>query len=115
MGTGRQYRSWITLEDEIGAVLHCLTDDGVSGPVNATAPHPATDAELARVIGTVLHRPTVMVVPAPALRLALGTEMAGELILSGQRVLPAVLTGREFPFAHPDLDEAVRAVLLGPA
>jgi uncharacterized protein (TIGR01777 family) len=114
MGTGRQYRSWITLEDEIGAVLHCLTDDGVSGPVNATAPNPATDAELARAIGSVLHRPTVMVVPAPALRLALGTEMADELILGGQRVLPAVLTKRGFAFAHPDLDGAVRAVLLGP-
>ena len=114
MGRGDQYRSWITLEDEIGAVLHCLTDDGLSGPVNATAPAPATDAELATVIGAVLHRPTVMVVPAPALRLALGAEMAGELILGGQRVLPTVLTERGFAFAHPELDGAVRSVLLGP-
>jgi len=112
MGAGDQYRSWITLEDEIGAILHCLTDDGLAGPVNATAPAPATDAELAKVIGTVLHRPTVMVVPAAALRLALGAEMAGELILGGQRVLPGVLTERGFTFAHPELHEAVRSVLL---
>ena len=112
MGAGDQYRSWITLEDEIGAILHCLTDDGLAGPVNATAPAPATDAELAKVIGTVLHRPTVMVVPAAALRLALGAEMAGELILGGQRVLRGVLTERGFTFAHPELHEAVRSVLL---
>ena len=55
---GDQYRSWITLDDEIGAILHCLADDGLAGPVNATAPAPATDAELARALGTVLHRPT---------------------------------------------------------
>jgi uncharacterized protein len=114
MGSGDQYRSWITLGDEIGAVLHCLTDDGLSGPVNATAPGPATDAELAKVIGTVLHRPTVMAVPAPALRLALGAEMAGELVLGGQRVLPTVLTERGYAFAHPELGDAVRSVLLGP-
>jgi len=112
MGPGDQYRSWITLEDEIGVVLHCLTHDDLSGPVNATAPSPATDAELAKAVGTVLHRPTVMVVPAPALRLVLGAEMANELILGGQRVLPAVLTERGYAFAHPELHEAVRSVLL---
>jgi uncharacterized protein (TIGR01777 family) len=95
MGSGRQYRSWITL----------------AGPVNATAPEPATDAELAKAIGAVLHRPTVVAVPAPALRLVLGTEMAEELILGGQRVLPAVLTGRGFTFAHTDLAGAVASVL----
>jgi hypothetical protein len=115
MGRGDQYRSWITLDDEIGAVLHCLADDGLVGPVNATAPAPATDAELAKVIGAVLHRPTVMVVPAPALRLALGAEMADELILGGQRVLPGVLTERGYHFAHPELSDAVRSVLVGPA
>jgi uncharacterized protein len=114
MGSGDQYRSWITLDDEIGAVLHCLADDGLSGPVNATAPAPATDAELAKVIGSVLHRPTVLAVPAPALRLALGSEMAGELVLGGQRVLPTVLGERGYTFAHPELAEAVRSVLVDP-
>ena len=115
MGRGDQYRSWITLDDEIGALLHCLTDGGLAGPVNATAPAPATDAQLAKAIGAVLHRPTVMVVPAAALRVALGAEMAGELILGGQRVLPVVLTERGYSFAHPDLDEAVRSVLVAPS
>jgi uncharacterized protein len=111
MGSGDQYRSWITLEDEVGAVLHCLADDQLSGPVNATAPAPATDAELAKVIGTVLHRPTLMVVPAAALRLVLGTEMADELVLGGQRVLPRALESAGYAFAQPELEGAVRSVL----
>jgi uncharacterized protein (TIGR01777 family) len=114
LGPGDQYRSWITLEDEVGAILHCLADDRVSGPVNATAPAPATDAELAKVIGSVLHRPTVLAVPAVALRLALGSEMAEELILAGQRVLPAALEASGYAFAHPELEAAVRSVLTGP-
>jgi uncharacterized protein len=111
LGPGTQYRSWITLDDEIGAIVHCLGDDGVAGPVNATAPVPATDGELATALGAALHRPTALAVPARALRLILGSEMAAELILGGQRVLPAVLTSRDYAFAHTDLDEAVRSVL----
>jgi hypothetical protein len=111
MGPGTQYRSWITLEDEIGVVLHGLVDDGLHGPVNATAPEPSTDTELAHAVGAVLHRPTVVVVPAAALRLALGTEMAGQLVLGGQRVLPRALEARGFHFAHPTLHEAVGSVL----
>jgi uncharacterized protein (TIGR01777 family) len=114
MGSGRQYRSWITLDDEVGAIRHCLADVGLSGPVNASAPAPATDAELARCLGTVLHRPTVVAVPAVALKLVLGAEMAQELVLGGQRALPEALTTRGYRFAHPDLEEAVRSVLTGP-
>ena len=114
MGSGQQYRSWITLEDEVGVLRHCIADPGLAGPVNATAPEPATDGELARALGAALHRPTVLAVPAPALRLALGTEMADELVLGGQRVRPAVLSSRGYEFAHTDLDEAVRSVLAGP-
>jgi uncharacterized protein (TIGR01777 family) len=114
MGPGTQYRSWITLEDEVGVIVRCLEDPELSGPVNATAPAPATDAELARAIGVVVRRPTLLSAPAPALRLVLGTEMAEELLLGGQRVLPAVLTAHGFPFTHPELDEAVRSVLGGP-
>jgi hypothetical protein len=110
-GSGRQFRSWITLEDEVGAIEHCLGDPGVSGPVNATAPHPATDAELAAALGAALHRPAAIPVPAAALRLVLGSEMAGQLVLGGQRVLPDVLQARGYRFAHPELDEAVRSVL----
>ena len=112
MGPGTQYRSWITLEDEIGAILFCVGSSAVAGPVNATAPVPATDGELAKAIGAALRRPAVVAVPSSALRLILGPEMATELILSGQRVLPAVLSSREYAFAHTDLDEAVRSVLV---
>ncbi len=111
MGSGIQYRSWITLEDEVSAILHCLEDSGLSGPVNATAPFPATDAELAKALGAALHRPTMLAVPAAALRLALGSEMAHELLLTGQRVLPAALLARGFTFAHTDLADAARSVL----
>ncbi len=114
MGSGDQFRSWITLDDEIGAILHCLSDGGPSGPVNATAPAPSTDAELAGAIGTVLHRPTRLVVPASGLRLLLGAEMANELVLGGQRVLPRVLLSTGYSFAHPELPGAVRSVLTGP-
>jgi len=114
MGRGDQYRSWIALDDEVGAILHCLRDDALHGPVNATAPHPATDRELARSLGAALHRPTMVVVPATALRLALGREMAEELVLGGQYVIPAALQSRGYRFVHPSLDQAVRAALAPP-
>jgi uncharacterized protein (TIGR01777 family) len=109
-GTGAQYRSWITLTDEVNAIVHCLGDNGVAGPVNATAPSPVTDADLARALGGALHRPSALAVPAGALRLLLGAEMADELVLGGQRVLPTILSTRGFEFVHVDIDDAVRAV-----
>jgi hypothetical protein len=111
MGTGQQYRSWIALEDEVNVILRGLGDAGLSGPVNATAPHPVTDGELARSLGAALNRPSVVAVPAFALRLALGREMADELVLGGQRVLPAALQSVGYEFAHAHLDGAVRAAL----
>jgi uncharacterized protein (TIGR01777 family) len=111
MGSGAQFRSWITLDDEISVILHCLEDAGLSGPVNSTAPIPATDGELAKALGHVLHRPTVLAVPAPALNVVLGAEMADQLVLIGQRVVPAALIARGFTFAHTDLLEAVSSVL----
>ncbi len=108
LGRGDQYRSWITLDDEVGAILHCLEDDGLRGPVNATAPHPATDAELAKVLGDVLGRPAVLAVPGFALRIALGSEMATELLLSGQRALPRAMSTRGFRFSHETIAGAVR-------
>lgn len=111
IGSGRQYRSWITLDDQVAAILHCLSSGSLSGPVNATGPEPATDAELARALGTVLHRPSFLAVPAPALKVVLGSEMAADMVLSSQRVLPEKLMASGFTFAHPGLDQAVRWVL----
>jgi uncharacterized protein (TIGR01777 family) len=111
MGAGHQFRSWISLADEIGVIMHCLEDRSIAGPVNATAPHPVTDQELAKAIGATLHRPAVLPVPATVLKLALGDEMATEFVLGGQRVLPAVLDARGFEFAHRDLAVALPAAL----
>jgi len=113
IGSGRQYRSWITLADQVAVILHCVADTTLSGPVNATAPHPATDAQLAKAIGTALHRPSFLAVPAPVLKLVLGTEMAGDMVLSSQRVRPAQLERSGYRFLHPDLDGAVGSQLGG--
>jgi uncharacterized protein len=110
-GNGRQYRSWITLDDEVGVIERCLVDDRLVGPVNATAPQPATDAELAKALGSALHRPSALPAPAAAVRLALGTEMADQLVLGGQRVLPAALEAVGYRFLHAEVGEAVAAVL----
>ncbi len=110
-GAGTQYRSWITLDDEVDVIRHCLVDGAVSGPVNATAPTPVTDAELAVAIGAAIHRPAVLAVPAPLVRLALGREMADELVLGGQRVLPGVLTARGYRFGHTRIDHALSSAL----
>ena len=113
IGSGRQYRSWITLDDHVAVILHCLGTAGLTGPVNATAPRPATDAELATAIGHALHRPSFLAVPSPVLKLVLGPEMAADMVLSSQRVLPDKLERSGFTFHHADLDEAVRSVLGG--
>lgn len=110
MGNGRQWWSWISLDDEVAAI-RWLLDHDVSGPVNATAPEPVTNAELTRVLGSVLHRPTVVPVPAFGPKLLLGGELADSLLFTSQRVLPGVLTAEGFPFAHPTVEEALRDML----
>ncbi|HEY4929072.1 MAG TPA: TIGR01777 family oxidoreductase [Acidimicrobiales bacterium] len=113
IGSGRQFRSWITLDDQVAVILYSLGDATLSGPVNAVAPHPVTDAELATALGRALDRPSFMVVPAPALKLALGSEMATDMVLASQRVRPEQLERSGFGFLHPDLDEALHSVLTG--
>jgi uncharacterized protein len=110
LGSGRQYVSWITLDDHLSVVRRAIDDDRLAGPVNATAPTPVTNAELTAALGRVLHRPAVLVVPGPALRLALGRQLADELLLAGQRAVPARLTAVDHPFAHPDIDAALRSL-----
>jgi hypothetical protein len=111
IGSGLQYRSWITLSDEVRVILHCLTEPSLSGPVNATAPAPATDRALAKALGAALHRPAALPVPSLALKAVLGSDMATEMVLSSQRVLPERLMASGFTFDHPSLDEAVVSVL----
>lgn len=110
LGSGTQWVSWIARDDLVGAIHHALMTD-LEGPVNATAPHPVTNAELTRVLAGVLHRPAVLPAPAFALRLALGRKMADETLLCSARVLPRRLTSRGFRFLCPTLEEALRAEL----
>jgi uncharacterized protein len=109
-GSGRQWMSWISIEDEAEAIIHLLTSD-VAGPVNLTAPEPVTNAQLADTIGDVLRRPTVVPVPSFGPKLLLGGERAGTLLLEGQRVVPRVLQTDGYEFAHPTLERALRAAI----
>jgi uncharacterized protein len=112
VGTGRQYWSWIHRQDWIDLVRWALETPAASGPLNATAPHPVTSADFARALGRELHRPAILPVPAFVLRTILG-EMAGPLLLSGQRVVPARAEELGFRFRYPTLDRALRAIFEG--
>lgn len=111
LGTGRQYVSWISLEDEVSAILRILGDGSLAGPVNATAPNPVTNAELTAAISRAVHRPAVLAIPKPALSMVMGGAMASEMLLAGQRAVPSLLTATGFNFAHADIDTALRAAL----
>lgn len=108
LGSGTQYFPWISLTDEIAAIRFVLDHD-VPGPLNLTAPHPVTNAEFTKTLGSLLHRPTVLPVPGFAARLALG-EFAGD-VLTGQNAVPAVLEQAGFRFTHPDLRSALESEL----
>jgi uncharacterized protein (TIGR01777 family) len=110
IGDGAQWMSWIALDDVTGAIRHALTTDALRGPVNAVAPAPVTNAEFTRTLGRALGRPTLVPLPAFAARLALG-EMADELLLASQRVVPARLQASGYRFRYPTLEDALRAVL----
>ena len=107
MGNGRQYMSWISLDDTIAAICHALTTEQVAGPVNIVAPEPVTNAEFTKTLGRVLRRPTLLPLPGFAARLALG-EMADALLFASTRVEPARLLETAFGFAHGDLETALR-------
>ncbi|MBI3688155.1 MAG: TIGR01777 family protein [Actinobacteria bacterium] len=107
LGSGRQYWSWISLADEVAAIMFLLGRADLTGPVNLTGPSPVTNAEFTAALGRVVHRPTLLPVPGPALRVALG-GFAGEGVLAGQRVRPAVLQSAGMVFQHGTVEEALR-------
>ncbi|HZR82064.1 MAG TPA: TIGR01777 family oxidoreductase [Candidatus Binatia bacterium] len=111
VGSGRQWVSWIHLDDVVGLLAFALARDDVRGPMNATAPDPRTMRDLASAIGAALGRPSWAPVPAFALRLALG-EMA-EMLLQGQRVVPRAALGAGYAFLYPKLEDALREALAG--
>jgi len=110
IGSGRQYMSWITIDDLLGALLFGLTTDVLRGPVNAVAPVPVTNLEFTKTLGHVLRRPSVFPLPAFAARLAFG-EMADGLLLASARVYPSALDLAGFRFSYPTLEGALRHVL----
>ena len=111
LGSGQQYVSWIHRDDWTAMVSWALTSEGVSGPLNVTAPHPVTNLAFARTLGRVLRRPAFLPAPAFALRAVLG-EMA-DVVVTGQRVLPAKAHALGFEFSHPELEGALRSILGG--
>jgi uncharacterized protein (TIGR01777 family) len=111
-GSGKQWQSWISLADEVGAIVHLLTEP-VSGPVNLTAPNPVTGAQFAKALGVAVHRPAILPVPTFAPKLLLGGELADALLFTGQRVMPRALQRAGYQFRHPQLAEALRAALAG--
>lgn len=110
IGSGRQYMSWVALDDVLGGVLHVLRTDGLAGAVNMVAPNPATNMEFTKTLGRVLRRPTILPLPGFAARLAFG-EMADALLLASARVEPARLRQGGFAFGYPGLEDALRHVL----
>jgi uncharacterized protein (TIGR01777 family) len=111
LGSGRQWLSWVSIDDEVGVIRFLFDRADVSGPVNVTGPSPVTNAQFTKALGAALHRPTVVPVPAFGPRLALGREMADELLFISLRAVPAALMAVGYEFAHPDVATALRALL----
>jgi len=109
-GNGKQWQSWISITDEVNAIIHLLTSQ-LSGPVNLTAPAPVTNSEFTRVLAHVMSRPAIVPIPSFGPKLLLGGELADALLFTGQRVVPNALLADGFTFAHPTLDVALRALL----
>jgi len=110
VGNGSQYLGWVALDDVLGAVRHALDTDGLRGPVNVVAPHPVTNLEFTKTLGSVLGCPTFLPLPAFAARLVFG-EMADNLLLASARVEPSRLLATGFRFRFPQLEAALRHVL----
>lgn len=110
LGSGRQWMSWIHVQDMVNVILFLLKNESVQGPVNMVAPNPVTNAEFTRVLGKVLSRPTILPVPTFALHMAFG-EMADELLLSSARVEPRRLLDAGFSFRYADLSSALESLL----
>jgi uncharacterized protein len=113
LGSGKQWMSWIALEDVVRVLRAAIDDARWNGPVNVVSPEPVRNTEFTRVLASVLHRPAIFPAPGFALRLALG-EMAGALLLASQRVQPACLQKYGYAFRYENLEAALHAVLAKP-
>jgi uncharacterized protein len=109
-GSGKQWQSWISIDDEVGAIMHLLTSTQ-SGAVNLTAPNPVTNAEFTKVLSHAVKRPAIFTVPGFAPKALLGGELVENLLLTGQNVQPTRLLADGYPFKHATLDSALAALL----
>lgn len=111
IGSGRQYMSWVGLDDVVGLILHALDEPSLSGPLNVSAPAPATNAEFTRALGAALFRPTLVPLPSFAARLILGSEMAEALLLSSLRVEPRKALEGGYVFRDTELTPLLRRLV----
>jgi uncharacterized protein (TIGR01777 family) len=108
IGRGDQWLSPIALDDEVGAIHHCLMDTRIAGAVNLVGPEPVTNAQYTQALARVLRRPAVAAVPAWAMRVVMGRAMAEETVLASQRVVPGVLAAHGFAFRFPNVESMLR-------
>ena len=107
VGSGKQFISWVALDDAVKAIERAIEDESIRGPLNVVSPNPVTNEELPKTLGHVLNRPTALAMPAFAARLAFG-EMADEMLLVSQRVVPKKLSAAGYEFQYPELEAALR-------
>jgi len=107
VGSGKQYISWVALDDAVNAIKLAIDDESIHGPINIVSPNPVRNEEFTKTLGHVLNRPTALAMPAFAARLAFG-EMADEMLLASQRVMPKRLSQAGFQFQYPTLESAMR-------
>jgi hypothetical protein len=112
LGTGKQWMSWIALDDAVGIICLAIASETLTGPLNVVAPNPLTNADFTRIAAAVLERPALFAAPGFALRIALG-EMAGAVLLASQRAMPERLLAARYGFRLPDFESALRASLAG--
>jgi len=110
LGDGKQYMSWISIDDVVGAIEHLMANDAIRGPVNLVSPTPVTNSVFTKTLGSLLHRPTVLPMPAFAARIVFG-ELADELLLASTRVVPKKLVDSGYRFCHPNLADALQHLL----
>jgi uncharacterized protein (TIGR01777 family) len=110
IGDGQQWMPWIHIEDMVALIMHSLNCEDISGPVNATAPNPVTNAEFATTLGGVLHRPALLPMPALMVKILFG-QMGEELLLQGQQVIPRKVQDSGFNFQYPLLPQALSNLL----
>jgi uncharacterized protein (TIGR01777 family) len=114
MGSGKQWQSWISIDDEVAAIDHLLTAN-ITGAVNLTAPNPVTQAEFTKTLAKVLRRPSFLPVPSFGPKLLLGSELADALLFTGQKVMPEILQKSGYTFTHSTLEAALRSLINKPS